>query len=251
MNLAKCAGVTTAGARTLVAAMGFTLQQLNLSDCPGVDCSFFFDLPILVGHRGSEVFPVLHTLNLRNLACGVGDALAACLVNPRRLGGCGARHLRKLFLGMSAPQHRNNASAPAAAPTTAATAGATGAAGGTPAAATATASGATAAALMAHEGVACDRCGMAPLRGPRFLKPATRNPSPSSGGSESGGGTSSTSSSSSSSSGGEMNLCASDFGALPDDAKVAFFEVLAPGAPPTSCLARAAAGSVADPRFGT
>ena len=184
VNLAKCAGVTTAGARTLVAAVGFTLQQLNLSDCPGVDCSFFFDLPILVGHRGSEVFPVLHTLNLRNLA-GVGDALAACLVNPRRLGGCGARHLRKLFLGMSAPQRRNNASAPAAAPTTAATAGATGAAGGTPAAATATASGATAAALMAHEGVACDRCGMAPLRGPRFLKPATRNPSPSSG--DSGG----------------------------------------------------------------
>ena len=96
---------------------------------------------------------------------------------------------------------------------------------------------------MAHEGVACDRCGMAPLRGPRFLKPATRNPSPSSGDSESGGGTSSTSSSS----GGEMNLCASDFGALPDDAKAAFFEVLAPGAPPTSCRARAAAGSVADP----
>ena len=135
VNLSKCSDVTTTGVRTLVSAVGATLQQLNLSDCPHVNCSFFFDLPIMAaaasntstdnssssssyssssndgtsvigGTSGShEVLGALHTLNLRNLP-GVSDDLMTCLLSNRAAGGCGADRLKKLFLGMSAPQRR-------------------------------------------------------------------------------------------------------------------------------------------------
>ena len=148
VNLSKCSDVTTAGVRTLVSAVSGTLQQLNLSDCPHVSCSFFFDLAIMaaaapttagVGNTNSnstnssnsssssgnsssssgngsnnrssdvsvnhEVLGSLHTLNLRNLP-GVSDRLMTCLLSNRAAGGCGASRLKKLFLGMSAPQRR-------------------------------------------------------------------------------------------------------------------------------------------------